>query len=113
MHFQTRSLELKTIAGQYGLQNGQLHSKSPRIEGQGADIFGQTGAAEGKTGLQIGRRNVQLFVSTDQPHDRVTVNSKPVAYSADFIGESSLDCVEGIVGQFKKLCFFQRYAGNR
>src|SRR5439155_3798012 len=76
----------------------------------GAQVFGQTRATKSKARLQIGRGNVQLGISTHQPHDGMTVYTHSVAQPADLIGKSNLEGMKSITSQLQDLCLFQRYA---
>jgi len=50
------------IAGQHGFEQGKLQIVAGGAINERAKILRQTGSAEGKARLQVGGRNVQLFI---------------------------------------------------
>jgi hypothetical protein len=64
------------VAGQSGFEQGQLEIKAAGAIDEGAEIFGQAGAAEGEAGFQIGSRGVEFDVLANGIHDFAGIDAR-------------------------------------
>ena len=60
---------------------------------QGTNVLGQTRSSKGEAGFQIGPGDVQLVILTEDIHQKVRINARFLAESADFIGKADLQRV--------------------
>ena len=71
-----RPVDMRIVAAQHLAQQRQLQFGLAREGQQSTQIFRQAGAAEGISRTQIGRRNVQLGIETEDLHRLAPVHAE-------------------------------------
>ena len=98
------ALELRVIGGQHRFQQREFEIEPRGAVDQGAQIFGQAGAAEGEARLEVGGRDIERVVAAEGVHDFRAVDAQFAGQRADFVGEGNLHRVEGVAGVLDHLC---------
>ena len=97
-HLVESQVEVRLVAGQDGIQHGQLHVALLGQVRRGAQVLGQAAAAEGEAGLEVSLADVELRVLAHQVHDFESVDAQRTAQPRGFIREGDLQRMKIVAG---------------
>src|SRR5947207_15256291 len=79
-------LHLPFIAGKNRIENRAVQIAPSGLVAECAQVLGKTRAAKRKTRLQVGRRQIELRVPTENLHDIVRIDAQLATDIGDLIG---------------------------